>query len=437
MSKTPETRKRYNILAMIFVTVVINYLDRTNISVAAFALRKDLEIDTIQMGYVFSAFGWFYAALQIPGGIVADKIKSRILYAFILTFWSIATLLQGLVNSFALLLGLRASIGVFEAPSYPINNLVVSRWFPEKERASAIAIYTSGQFLGLAFLMPVLTLIQDALGWRGLFVVSGIIGIIWAVIWYMFYRDPKNHKSVSKSELEYIEEGGGLIEAKPKEKTKTKVEFSASGLQQALKYFGQAFIYRKLWAIYLGQFCLGATTMFFLTWFPTYLVEFRGLDFIKSGYLASLPFLAAFVGVLLSGFTSDFLIKKGVSNEIARKAPIIIGMLLSTSIIGANYTDDTFFIILFLAIAFFGTGLASIAWVFVSLIAPKENLGLVGGAFNFIGGLSGIVIPIVIGYLVKDGDFSPALIFIAAIAFLGFFSYTFLVGKVERIVPKK
>lgn len=427
-SLKPKTKKRYGILSMIFITVVINYLDRTNISVAAFALRKDLGIDTVQMGYVFSAFGIFYASLQIPGGILADKIKSRILYTIILILWSVATLFQGLVNSFAVLLGLRASIGAFEAPSYPINNLVVSKWFPEKERASAIAVYTSGQFLGLAFLMPVLTLIQDALGWRGLFIVSGIIGIVWAIVWYMFYRDPRDHKSISESELEYIESGGGLVGSKIEAEEKKK--FTVDDLVQAFKY-------RKLWGVYIGQFCLGATTMFFLTWFPTYLVEFRGLDFIKSGYLASLPFLAAFVGVLLSGFTSDFLIKKGVSNEISRKAPIIIGMLLSTSIIGANYTDDTFFIILFLAIAFFGTGLASIAWVFISLIAPKENMGLVGGVFNFIGGLSAIIIPSVIGHLVKDGDFSPALIFIAAVAFLGFFSYTFLIGKVERIVPKK
>ncbi len=427
-SLKPKTKKRYGILSMIFITVVINYLDRTNISVAAFALRKDLGIDTVQMGYVFSAFGIFYASLQIPGGILADKIKSRILYTIILILWSVATLFQGLVNSFAVLLGLRASIGAFEAPSYPINNLVVSKWFPEKERASAIAVYTSGQFLGLAFLMPVLTLIQDALGWRGLFIVSGIIGIVWAIVWYMFYRDPRDHKSISESELEYIESGGGLVGSKIEANEKKK--FTVDDLVQAFKY-------RKLWGVYIGQFCLGATTMFFLTWFPTYLVEFRGLDFIKSGYLASLPFLAAFVGVLLSGFTSDFLIKKGVSNEISRKAPIIIGMLLSTSIIGANYTDDTFFIILFLAIAFFGTGLASIAWVFISLIAPKENMGLVGGVFNFIGGLSAIIIPSVIGHLVKDGDFSPALIFIAAVAFLGFFSYTFLIGKVERIVPKK
>ncbi|WP_438364193.1 MFS transporter [Zobellia laminariae] len=346
-----------------------------------------------------------------------------------MALWSVATLIQGMVSSFGALIGLRASIGIFEAPSYPINNLVVTRWFPEDERASAIAIYTSGQFLGLAFLTPVLVAIQSYFGWRGLFVISGIIGLVWAAIWYFFYRNPQNHKSINKAELDHIEKGGGLI-GKNDVKKEEKKKFDWND-------FKQAFIYRKLWGLYIGQFCLGATTIFFLTWFPTYLVEFRGLDFLKSGFLASIPFLAAFFGVLLSGFSSDYLIKKGYSVEIARKTPIIIGMLLSTCIIGANYTDSTFFVILFLALAFFGNGLASIAWIFISLMAPKKLIGLTGGAFNFIGGLAGVVVPIVIGYLVEDGDFSPALFFIGGIALLGFISYTFIVGKVERIVPKK
>lgn len=427
MTKKPTTRKRFNILAMIFITVVINYLDRSNISIAASALQDDLGIDSIKMGYVFSAFAWTYALLQIPGGAIADRVKSRVLYTFIMVFWSIATLIQGMVNSFTALIGLRASIGFFEAPSYPINNLVVTRWFPENERATAIGIYTSGQFLGMAFLLPVLTLIQDAFGWRGLFIISGIIGLVWAAIWYFFYRDPKDHKSISQSELDYIQEGGGLIETK--RQTEVKEKFNWEDIKEV-------FSYRKLWGLYIGQFCLGATLIFFLTWFPTYLVKYRGLDFLKSGFLASIPYLAAFVGVLLSGFVSDYLTKKGYSVEISRKLPIIIGMLLSIGVIGANYTDDTFFIILFLSISFFGNGLASIAWVFISLIAPTRLIGLTGGAFNFIGGLAGIVIPITIGYLVKDGDFSPALFFIGGIALLGFVSYTFIVGKVERIVPK-
>jgi len=421
------TSKRYNILVLVFGTVVINYLDRTNISVAANAMSESLGFSTVQMGLIFSAFGWTYVALQIPGGIVVDKIKTRLLYSFMLFWWSVATLFQGLANSFVILLGLRSSIGVFEAPSYPCNNAIVTRWFPEKERASAIAIYTSGQFIGLAFLFPILVTIQNFLGWRGLFFVSGVIGILWAVLWYFVYRDPHEHKSVSKEELDYIEKGGGTVNS-AKAVSKKKIEWSE---------LGEAFVHRKLWGIYIGQFCLGATSIFFLTWFPTYLVEFRGLDFLKSGFLASFPFLAAFVGVLLSGFISDLLIKKGFSTSLARKAPVITGLLLSISIIGANYTDSTFFIILFLTIAFFGNGLASIAWVFVSSMAPKQLIGLVGGVFNLIGGLSAVIVPVVIGYLAKDGDFKPALFFIAILTIMGIFSYLFVVGKVERVEVKK
>lgn len=426
LSPRGKTRKRFNILLLIFITVVINYMDRTNISVAASALSEELSLTSLQMGLVFSAFGWTYSILQIPGGIAVDIVKTRVLYPFILIAWSIATLIQGFISSFAALIGCRMAIGVFEAPSYPCNNKIVTSWFPENERASAIAVYTSGQFIGLAFLMPLLVVIQDYFGWRGLFVISGLIGILWAIIWYLFYRDPKDHPTISQQELNLLT---ATSTADASNNKVVKVRFDAANLKIA---FG----HRKLWGIYIGQFCLGGTLMFFLTWFPTYLVEYRGLDFIKSGFLASVPFLAAFFGVLASGFTSDFLVRKGFSKEIARKAPIITGLILTICIVGANYTDDTFWIITFLSIAFFGNGLSSISWVFVSLIAPKNFVGLVGGCFNFIGGLSAVIVPIVIGWLVTDGDFKPALIFIALLALIGCCSYLFLVGKVEQIQIK-
>lgn len=419
-----KTRKRFQILALVFVSVVINYMDRSNISIAAFALSDELELSSVQMGLIFSAFAWTYATLQIPGGMLVDIIRPRILYTAILSFWSLATLLQGFANSFASLLGFRMSIGLFETPSYPANNRIVTSWFPEKERASAIAVYTSGQYIGLAFLTPVLVAIQNFAGWRGLFIVSGIVGIIWAIVWYLLYRDPLRHKTVSASELNYIAEGGGLIDMQ----TKAAATTTFNG-----KDFKQAFMYRKLWGVYLGQFCIGSFFIFFLTWFPTYLVKYRGLDFLQSGFLASIPFLAAFFGVLLSGFISDWLMRKGFSPEQARKTPVLTGMLLSMFIIGANYTDSTFFIILFMAIAFFGNGFASITWVFVSTMAPKHLIGLVGGVFNFIGGLSAVIVPSVIGFLVQDGDFKPALLLIGLIGLIGFFAYIFLVGKVERI----
>ena len=421
------TKKRYNVLLLVFITVVINYMDRTNISVAASALSDELSLTSVQMGLIFSAFGWTYSILQIPGGIAVDVVKTRILYPFILVAWSLATLIQGAISSFTALIGCRMAIGVFEAPSYPCNNKIITSWFPESERASAIAVYTSGQFIGLAFLMPLLAVIQNYFGWRGLFIISGIIGIVWAVIWFIFYRDPKDHPSINQQELDLLTVEGESAVSEQKNK---RLAFDAAN-------FKLAFGHKKLWGIYIGQFCLGGTLMFFLTWFPTYLVEYRGLDFIKSGFLASVPFLAAFFGVLMSGFSSDFLVRKGVSKEVSRKAPIIMGLMLTVSIVGANYTDDTFWIIMFLSLAFFGNGLSSIAWVFVSLISPKKLVGLVGGCFNFVGGLSAVIVPIVIGWLVKDGDFKPALIFIASLALIGCCSYLFLVGKVEQIQIEK
>ncbi|RRB02916.1 MFS transporter [Larkinella rosea] len=420
----PKTRVRYGMLALVFVNVVINYLDRTNLAVAASNLSKDLDLSPVSMGYIFSAFGWSYAVLQIPGGLVADRFGPRILYAFCLITWSFVTMLQGFASGFASLFGLRLATGAFEAPSYPINNRIVTSWFPDNERAAATAMYVSGQFIGLAFLTPILVTVQYYTGWKGLFLVTGLVGMIWGVVWYLFYRDPLDHSTVNQAELDYIEEGGGLFRRQKKAGTQANVWTWAN-----LKL---VFSGRTLWGVYFAQFAVNATLWFFLTWFPTYLVKYRGLDFIKSGYLASIPFLAACAGVLLSGFVSDNLVKKGWSVSAARKTPIIIGLILSVSLIGANYTNDTALVIFFMSFSFFGAGMALISWVFVSLLAPKHLIGLTGGVFNFMGNLASIIVPIVIGYLAKDGDFKPALVFVGTLGFLGACSYTFLVGKIER-----
>ncbi|HWH63572.1 MAG TPA: MFS transporter [Ginsengibacter sp.] len=419
------SRVRHAILAAVFVNVVINYMDRSNISVAGTFISKELNLDSIKMGYVFSAFGWTYASLQIPGGILADRFGVRLLYSITLIMWSLATIAQGFIAGFITLMILRFLIGAFEAPAYPMNNRIVTSWFPESERASAIGIYTSGQFIGLAFLTPVLTYIQVYAGWRGLFYISGIIGVLWGISWYFFYRPPLQHKKINEAELDYIEKGGGILNREKGGEAHKKFEWKNLALILSK---------RKLWGIYLGQFCVGGTLLFFLTWFPKYLVDYRKMDFIQSGLYASIPFLSAFAGVLFSGFLSDYLVKKKISPALSRKAPVVIGLLLSISIIGANYVTDPKWVIFYMSLAFFGNGLASITWVFVSLLAPKNLIGLTGGTFNFIGGLATIVVPIVIGYLVKNGDFSPALIFIGALALVGALSYVFLVGKVERII---
>ena len=421
----PRTRIRYTILAAIFVNVVINYMDRTNISVAAIMMGADLHLTSVQLGLIFSAFGWTYAGLQIPGGVLADRFGPHILYSVCLIIWSVATILQGFAVGFSTLFVLRLAIGIFEAPSYPMNNRIVTSWFPDKERASAIGMYTSGQFIGLAFLAPLLSALQYYTGWQGLFIITGIAGVVWGIVWYFFYRDPMEHKKVNEAELDYIESGGGLIN-RDAEKAKRQAVFKWNNLKEV-------FSHRKLWGIYLGQFCLGSSMWFFLTWFPTYLVKYRGFGFLQSGFLSSVPFLAAFAGILSSGFISDYMMRKGISAGLARKTPVITGLLLTVFIIGANYVDNPALIILFMCIAFFGNGFASITWIFVSTLAPKHLVGLTGGVFNFIGNLSAIAIPIIIGYVAREGNFAPALLIIACLGIAGVCCYVFLVGKVERI----
>lgn len=421
------SRKRLLILALLFVTVVINYLDRSNLSIAAPALFKELNIDPVRAGLVFSAFGWTYALMQIPGGWLVDKVSPRVLYASALALWSAATLLLGFAGSFVGLVVLRLAVGALEAPAYPINNRVVTTWFPTRERASAIGGYTSGQFVGLAFLTPVLAWLQVHLGWHMVFVATGVAGIAWAAIWYAVYREPRAFRGVNAAEIALIRDGGGLVDLE--DRIAARGERAPSTWRDLGVVLGR----RKLWGIYLGQFALNSTLWFFLTWFPTYLVKYRGMDFIKSGFLASLPFLAAFVGVLCSGVLSDWLMRRGASQGFARKLPIISGLLISTCIIGANYVSSTGWVIAFMTIAFFGNGFASITWSLVSGLAPARLIGLTGGVFNLIGNLSAIATPIVIGLLVNGADFSRAITYIAAMALAGSLSYGLLVGKVERI----
>ena len=418
------TRSRFLVMVLLFVSVTINYLDRSNLSITAPAIRAELGFDTAQMGYILSAFGWTYALCQVPGGWLVDRVSPRRLYGSLILLWSIATILLGFTHTVAGLFAVRMLVGALEAPSYPINIRVVTTWFPERERATAVGFYTSGQFVGLAFLTPLLAWIQARAGWHAVFIATGVLGLAWAVGWYALYRQPADSHSTNRAEIELIRSGGGLVDLDRLASTATA--YSRADLSRVLTS-------RKLWGVYIGQFCLTTTLSFFLTWFPTYLVQARGIAFVQAGFLASVPFLAGFVGVLTSGFLSDRMLRRGASLSVARKVPIISGMFLATSIIGANYVSASALIIAFMSLAFFGMGLASITWSLVASIAPERLLGLTGGIFNFFGSLSGIVVPIVIGYLARDYGFAAGLTYVGIVALIGAMSYVFLVGTVERL----
>jgi len=420
------TRVRYSVMLMIFVCVVITYLDRSNISITAPAMHKELGLNPVQMGWILSAFSWTYAFGQMPGGWLADQIRPRYFYPAILVLWSLATACLGIVGSFIGLFLIRLMIGALEAPSYMINNQVVTSWFPDNERGGAVGFYISGQFIGLAFLQPLLVWLMVSHGWRAVFFTTGLGGMFWGLVWYLVYRAPRESPKANAAEIALIESGGGIVDLGTAEANKRKGKLRLADIITVFKY-------RKLWGVYLGQFAVTSSQWFFLTWFPTYLVEYRHLSIIKSGIYVSLPFIAAFIGTQLSGFLSDRLLRSGRSLGTARKTPMIFGLLLSSSIIGANYVDRPEFVIAFMALAFFGNGLASIGWSLISHVAPKPLIGLTGGTFNFISNLSGIATPLIIGYLAQGGNLAPGLTYIAVVAVMGAFAYILMVGKLERV----
>jgi MFS transporter, ACS family, D-galactonate transporter len=422
------SRRRFLIMGLLFVTVVINYLDRSNLSIAAPAIAGSFGLHTVQLGVVFSAFGWTYTPLQIPGGWLVDRVHPRMLYPVAIFFWSIATLCLGLSTGLVMLIILRMTVGMFEVPSFLINNRIATTWFGERERASCIAIYTSAEFVGLAFLTPLLAWLKVTFGWPAVFFFTGILGLAWAFVFWSSYRDPAAFPGVNEAEIELIRSSGGIPDLSSRIGARRKAREGSLWRDLSI-VLGR----RKLWGIYFGHFAWGTTSTFFLTWFPTYLVTYRHLDFIKAGFYASLPFLGAFIGVLCSGALSDWLYRRGFSLGFARKTPIIGGLVLSTSIVGANFVDRPALIILFLSLAFFANGLASIHWSLVSATAPERLIGLTSGVFNGVGGLAGITAPIIIGLLLRGGDFTRPLTFIACVALLGALSYIFVVGKLERV----
>jgi len=418
---SPATRVRLLILALITLATVLNYLDRAVLGVAAPAMSKELRIAPAIMGVIFSAFSWTYAVAQVPGGMMLDRLGTRVTYALSLGLWSLFTLMHGFARTVVQLLTFRLGLGIAEAPCFPANSRVLSTWFPQQERARANGVYSVGQYAGLAFFSPVLFWIVAAFGWRSLFLISGTIGVTFALIWYASYREPHESRLVGKAELDHIEAGGGLGHRG------AQVPFSW-GLA------GRILLKRQILGASIGQFCGNSTLVFFLTWFPTYLATERHMDWLKSGFFAVMPYIAATVGVLVGGWISDALIAVTGSANIGRKVPIVAGLLLASIIVLANYVSSNQLVIVVMSVAFFGQGMVNLGWTLISDVAPKPLMGLTGGVFNFCANLAGIVTPLVVGFVLQEtGSFYGALAYIAVLGLIGAAAYIFIVGDVHRV----
>ena len=415
------TRMRYFMLFFILLATITSYVDRTNLGIAAPFISKDLGLDKAQMGQIFAAFGLTYAFALIPGGYIADLFGSRLSYAMALVGWSLATMAQGMANTFNGLFASRMAIGVLEAPAFPANARAVTMWFPMRERGFATSVYITGQYIGAPMFTGLLLWIANDFGWRSIFYSTGIAGVILGLSWWFVYQDPRKCSRANQAEIDYIEAGGGLAS------NKERIKFDWRAFFKLLSY-------RQVQAICIGKFCNNSVLVFFITWFMTFLVEERKMAVLKVGIFQALPFLGATAGILLAGFFSDLLIRRGMSMSKARKAPLIAGTLLAASIVLVNFVTSDATVIAILTVTFFAQGVASMSWAVVSEVAPRQYIGLTSGITSLAANLAGITTPLIIGYILKEtGSFYWALNFIGALGVMGSLSYAFFLGPLKRI----
>ncbi|MEN5363860.1 MFS transporter [Brevundimonas intermedia] len=430
-----RTRVRFLILLLIFLLTTINYADRSTFSIAGDAASRDLGLDPVQMGYILSAFAWAYVLGQIPGGALLDRFGTKLIYTIAIALWSLFTLVQrfsGFLAGSMIFIGLfamRFMVGLAESPSFPGNARLVAAWFPGSERGTASAIFNSAQYFSLVVFAPFMGWLVHTFDWHSVFFVMGGLGIVAAFVFWKLIHSPVEHPSVNQAELDYIAAGGGLINMEDKSITKSAA-FSWANVKQVLGS-------RMLMGVFIGQYGINVLTYFFVTWFPIYLVKERGLNILEAGFAAAAPALCGFAGGVLGGFISDYLLKKTNSLTIARKTPLLIGMVLSALIIACAYLESSTLIIIVMAVAFFGKGIASLGWAVVSDTSPREFVGVTGGIFNTFGNTAGIVTPIVIGYIVAaTGSFDGALWFVGLHCVLVIAAYFLITGKIERLTLK-
>ncbi len=427
-----RTHTRFLILAMIFVVTSLNNADRATLSIAGSDMQKALGLSAVQMGYLFSAFAWSYALAQLPGGWLMDRFGSKRTYAASIFLWSLMTFLQGFAGTMGgamivtQLFVLRFLVGLSEGPAYPGNTRIVTAWFPATERATASAIFNSGQYFATALFAPLMGWLTHAYGWQSVFYVMGSIGMLMSVVWLFVIHGPADHPRINRAELDYIVAGGALVDMDRKGSDKARVP-TARALKALLSS-------RMMLGVYLGQYGITTLVYFFLTWFPIYLVQALHMPILKAGFIAAVPAICGFVGGVLGGLFSDALLRRGWSLTWARKTPIVVGLLLSMSIVLCNVARVEWVIVTLMALAFFGKGLGSLGWAVVADTSPKEAAGISGGLFNTFANLAGITTPIVIGYIVQTTkSFDGALIYVAAHAVFAICCFLFVTKQIKRI----
>jgi ACS family glucarate transporter-like MFS transporter len=411
---------RWLMIGVAALGLTIAYVDRASLSIAIPFIQQEYGFDQVWKGIILSAFFWSYAAFQIPSGWLIDKFGVRIVYTIAVIWWSFWTAMTAVAQGVHSLIGLRLMLGIGEAPVAPCGVKVVSQWFPRHERAFAASIADTGQQLGSALSLPIITVLIAFCGWRMAFVVIGVVGVLWVLLWLALFQTPRQSKRLPADELAYIEAAGARIEAVP---------------ANAVKW-SDLLRYRTVWGMMLGYICRAYAVYFFITWYPSYLVEVHHFTLKQLGIVGAIPPFLAIISTWCGGLFSDYLVRRGFGLGVARKIPIIGALALASTIIFAAYAETTAVALAFLTLAMCSSAFAagSVLALPADVAPTPENVGSIAGLQNFGSQIGGILSPIVTGVLLAadHGSYRLPLITAGLICLIGALVYAFMV-KVEKL----
>ncbi len=412
--KSAKIKRIQNVaLTLLVIAGLINYLDRSTLSIANHSIREDMNLSATQMGALLSAFSLPYAFAQLPMGVLLDKFGARVMLGFGMMIWSVAQVAGGLVQSLNQFYLARLVLGVGEAPQFPAGAKVFSDWWAVHERGRPTGISVASSTVAPAIAPPLLTGLMLAFGWRGMFIIMGVLGVLAAIAWYIAYRD-RRETTLTPEEIDYLE-GDGV---KSDDRQMTGAEWR--GL----------FKERTAWGLIFGFMGVIYMVWLYLTWLPSYLSDERGLTLAKVGWIAAIPYIFGTLGQLDSGVIADKLLAMGQTPINSRKWPICIGLVFAAAFtIPAAYTPSLFLAMTYISTAMFFINLASGgSWALVSVAAPRRLVASLGSLQNFGGYLGGSVAPILTGVIVdRTGSFVNALLVAAAVAVAGALFYLFVV----------
>jgi sugar phosphate permease len=427
MGASGRSHVRWVVLLLLCLMYLITYLDRVSMANAAPMISKEFGFSQVTMGIIFSAFIWSYSIFQVPGGWLGDRFGPRKILSAIMAYRTVIAFFTTKAIGFYSFWGVRFSLGVGEAGAFPTATRAMQMWYPRDERGFVQGLSHAASRFGAAIGPPIAVAIMIHFGWRWVFYVIGILSSLWSLLYLAVYRNmPEEHAKVSRAELARIrgmDEKGEIKEANVARRP--KVPWSV------LLRHG------NMWAVMCAYATYVYSLWFFLSWLPSYLVEYRKFTLIKTGFFASMPLLAGVFGDAFGGWLTDKLLVKTNNPKFSRRSVAIVAMLgCGTFTMVAALSANPFTTVYCLTASMFFLEMnIGPAWA-VPMDIGGEFSGTVSGMMNMAGQFVGALSPTVFGYLVSRGSWIAPFVVSTGLLFIGAAIWAFWIDPEQSVIDR-